>query len=233
MSGGELQMHGRNHRPGGSDPIPGLITDAVYPIGSFPAVEPGPVITGIDNSGWALSSVTADQYGTWKWQASTDGNYFVRGFRLGPYGSRWAVALAAERNTDCGKLTFAWATGTENAPNEGYAVPDGMLDSPWNVNNSYAQFVDFATQDLYSGSAGIVNPYQVGDFRIKGVDGATLTALTDPDPDLGSGVVAADGGAGIWWLRVRINGKNASSSAYRCAIRGMWILRLTHDGFPA
>jgi hypothetical protein len=202
-------------------------------MGPFDALPTGNLENGIDNLGWVLGAETADKYGSWSFEADADQDYFVRGFKLGPYGSRWAVALVAETGPDCGELVFQLATGSEDAPNEGFAVPDGMLDSPYNVSNTYTQFDDFATQDLYNAAPGVVNPYQLVDFRVKGGDGAAHTAITDPDPDMGAGVVASDGGAGVWWLRVLIDGKNGSSSGFRATIRSLYVVRLTWDGFIA
>jgi hypothetical protein len=228
--------HADRHLPGGTDPLPSNAAAAMWPISPQPLLIAGATFfEGLDLTGWTYSAVTADKYGSTKWEASADGDYFIRGLRLGPYGSRWLVAFDVEKGPDCGILAIDAATGLETSPTHGYAVADGLLESPYDTSTTYTQMVNLFSQDCYAAAPGSIqsgDPTSASEFRIKGVDGATLTAFTSYDADL-TGTKSADGGAGVWWFRVRVNGKHASSSAYRVTLRGLWLTRVTGDGFVA
>lgn len=231
------KQHGRRHAVGGSDPIPGLASGGagspMWPLEPQALVRPTIKLAQNGDNFWTITNVTPDAYGSIKYESATDGDGFQAAVRLGPYGSRWGMAFVAEKGPDCGKMTVQAWVGPEDY--SGWTtVPDGGLQSPYNVSHTYTQFVDVFTQDLYAAGTStlsVASPSSSIDWRILGVDGASLTSISGTDPDTGAGVRDADGGSGVWWFRVKVNGKNASSSAYRVTLRGLWVVRMTHDGF--
>lgn len=206
---------------------------AMWPIEPQELVRPTIDLAQNGDNWFSVTNPTPDVYGAIKYESTSDGDHFIAAARVGPYGSRWTLGYVVELGPDCGKLTIQAWVGPESY--SGWTnVPDGGMQSPYNASNTYTQFVDVVTIDCYAaGSSTIQNagPSSSIDWRVMGADGTSLTSISGTNADTGAGVRDADGGSGVWWFRSYINGKNASSSAYRVTVRGLWVARMTHDGF--
>src|SRR5207237_9675161 len=83
------------------------------------------------------------------------------------------------------------------------------------------------------GVGAFTNRQVIGDsqFRIMGADGAAITA--NGVPSGADGVDHFTGGAGIWVLRVRTNGKNGASAGYQTRLSSIIVRRISISVFYA
>lgn len=233
MSGRDYINHGRRHREGGSDSIP--LSNFGYP-----ALYDIPIFTwqsGQDSANW--SAVTIDSACVNNARRTNGGSinsYFVEHLRLGPYGSRWSVSVRHTTGPDHGILLFYWGTANENGSEaEGWVDPLGLLQA----SSATSPPVDYVAFDAV-GVGGRIDAYNpVGskdnftpsrsEFRILGQPRDQLTAFGVSSPDgVSSG---ADGGPGIWNLKLLVSSKNASSSGYEFGISELRVQRIDELGF--
>lgn len=244
------ENHAWRHRPkaqGGTDPIPGLEAGEDTSYGTMYELM-GPGSLDAFSTDWAgfdtaftIQDVT--KYGNWKLENKTpftggayaDGASWYRAVRLGPYGSVWRFNLVADTGTDCGRLKFSLASDPENDIGGATpTIPDGYLSlDPEND----LTFVDLKVDpnvgpvyhdniDLYAVSPAVSYVNSIAEFRILGQPGDALTSASVTSDGYANTNVL-DGGPGMYWVKMTVDGKNASSSAYRCSIRGFWIVRST------
>jgi hypothetical protein len=143
---------------------------------------------------------------------AADADYFIIGARLGPKGSNWAFSISYLRGPDFGKIYLDAATAIENL--------DGTVTDIGTVT-----WVNIAgNQDGYLAAAGIGGNNGAWPFFMDGEDGAQLTTWNNV-------TTHADGGAGIWLFKIRINGKNAASTGFKGAIFELGIVRYDTTGF--
>ena len=168
------------------------------------------------------------------WNNAGDGNQACMYARLGPKGSEWGLQVAAERNTDCGKLLFEWQVVPESATGDGYDL-DGLGLIPGSTSTDFPSTFYKTTADntidLYG--AADKNKLYAGtysQFRIMGDDGDSIT--TDGTYSMADSCYHFDGGSGIWCLKMTVDGKNASSSDYNTRITFLRLTRYTAEGFP-
>lgn len=237
------QKHGRRHAADGEDPIPGVgAAAAMWPMSynNVLAYDSFKLI-GADGeaSPYWSSAVTKDAnyLGGYYVENSTDSAQFLRYFRLGPKGSIWCINFLADKGSDAGILTFSWQTISEATSASGNGYSDdgaGMVGGAGDRGAITYYTTDSNTVDLYAAAPALHTEYDLRSvFRIGGDDGDAITGnatLFDAD----DAAKSFDGGSGIWVLSVEINGKNASSSAYRCRLEGggFWLRRLTSDLLP-
>ena len=228
--------HGRRHLPGGTDPIPGSgAASAMWPM-SYDLLPRVIDASALDGAGNFFSSTLDATYWTgYYWNNGGNSSTAYIYVRLGPQGSTWGINIAAERNTDCGILQFGWQSLDEAAPGLGYdtgGVGEGMI--PGSTDRTVGTFYNtsaFSSLDLY-GTAD-KNKLWTGaysQFRLMGADGTALSA--NGSFDTGDNVDHFNGGSGIYCLRLLVNSKNASSSAYRTPITFLRLSRFTSEGFP-
>lgn len=199
------------------------------------------------NSGLSTGWTYTDNFGTNRFNQyyieHTTLNKYVTGIvRLGPKGSVWDMSLVARRNTDCGQITMqlgtlsednAYGVNTNGGAANGIGALEDVDDAPITFydlprDGTVGGGADYA--DLYNGSlvdygssAQFIDSWR---FRIMGDDGATLTAISDNNQADGTHV-EVNGGAGMYAVRLKITGKNASSSGYRARIHYWNIRRVT------
>lgn len=231
--------HAHRHLPGGSDPIPAQAagsSSAMWPM-SYDLLQYDVFnMSGDDAEAspfWPSPVVRDTAYiKNFYTQASTNSAQWLSYIRLGPKGSNWCVNMIADKDADCGILTFSWQTLDEATSASGNGYSDdgaGMVAGSTDRGTPTYYTSDANTVDLYRSTPQLHHDYAyISPFRIGGDDGDPITAnasLADPDDNAKS----FDGGAGIWVLSVEITGKNASSSAFRSRIEGLWVRRLTSD----
>lgn len=157
---------------------------------------------------------------------------FISYFRLGPQGSAWCLNFVVETGTDCGKVETEWATLPESSPGQGY--PSDGLGLPPNSSdytfNWYKPFGgNYLVPDFYAGITSKTDTYQEWNpFRIMGTDGTALTA--DGADDGYFGYSEFNGGAGLWALRIRVNGKDVAATDYKTRFSMMRLSRIGSVG---
>jgi hypothetical protein len=213
-------LHGRDHRPGGSDPIPGLAGGTnMWPIGyQFPLfnrlgtgaakwarVEIGPTPAVPYNA--TLNNYSDYVSGT---RTALDGDYFYCACRLGPKDSAWAFNWGGFQGPDFGNWTMDIGTIAENT--------DGTLEDITgatyiNIGTSHTGYNATQVRTANEGDMG---------FVIRGDDGDPLAAVTS-DPTYGK---AVDGGPGIFCFKFNLSGKSGSSTGYKAALWELVIARV-------
>ena len=191
--------------------------------------------SAIDGAGGFFSATTDLTYWSgYYYDNGGDASIAYLYLRLGPQGSIWGINLAAERGPDCGILNFDLQTISENSTGHGYGL-DGQGMIPGSTDRTVGTFYttgSLGIVDLYNSvqTKNRVWPASYSQFRIYGSDGTALAA---------NGIFsAADGyyrflsGAGIYCLRMRVNGKHVDSSGYATRITSLRFTRYTSDGFP-
>lgn len=172
---------------------------------------------------------------------NSNGNDVGFGCPLGPTNSLWITGLWYYKGPDYGKLTFEMTTttvdtltGTSGDVWSNVAILDPLYDpATWYTLQAPA-FVD----GYQATEAWAFNWFLP--FWVAGPDGqqlsanGTLSATGTPDHRIiaGTSDMAAGGDESVyWWLRVRVDGKNASSSGYKAKVAGFQTARLTGTGF--
>lgn len=188
------------------------------------------------------ASFTADSaapFGGYADLGNTDGNRTGFGLPLGPYASFWMVRIWYYRDTDYGKLDLEMATtkvdeltATSGGSGTAYSIED-IFNGPASWYHPSGGY----TIDCYSATPGwTTNFFQP--FWVWGSDGQMLSAHGTSTP---AGVrkpfgtvsdMAAGGDESVWWwIRVKVNGKNASSSGYKARVAGITCARMTGSGY--
>lgn len=174
---------------------------------------------------------------------SQDQEFIMFGMPLGPLGSGWAVNVWAGNGLDKGILQLEWATTTADELSYFNIGSDVSIADPAEVFSVTGSPLPFykTTQggsassaiDWYGGSGwGFISLRSP--LVVAGADGQMLAA----DGTANTGFVAHDNmyGGGdpsvYWWLRMRVNGKNASSSGYNMKIAAVYVARYNANGVP-
>ena len=234
--------HGRTHIPGGTDPIPG-----------FPTFRNTAVKYAMAGAEWKTASMyvsnganvqatvdTTVPFGGYI-EINGDGEYFVVGMPLGPKGSTWAINMGYHQTSDSGKVIFEWQT-TDVDSNRGTAgYPEALEGPEWVSSTYYTDTGATSHQDFYAAAPADAYNSSYSPIVINGADGAMLSAngtATAPSPPYGgitSKLMNGGGDGGVyWWLRVRVNGKHASSSGYKARIYYLAVKRKEQTyGFDA
>ena len=219
-------LHGRDHAPGGMDPIPsGTYRNPVvkYAMGG-PEWKTAAMFTTL---GVTATVDTASPFGGYI-EINGDGKYFVVGMPLGPKGSTWTIAMAYRTATDGGKLVFDWQTTPVDGLFGGATVHPESVEGPEDQTppgTTYYKGDSGVTthQDFYSAAPADVFTPSYAAIQVGGADGDMLsadgTAAAFDPPGLGQRVMNGGGdGSVMWWLRVRVSGHNASSSGFKARI---------------
>lgn len=201
--------------------------------------------TATDPTGgsWVPTDDSAAPFGGYI-STTVDKDYFQFAMpNLGPQGSSYAVAVWYYGNTDAPQLEIEWATGPidEAGNTTGPIGSDTSIVGPWDVavwsatdfswyNTNNAGDASHSWKwDSYATGGGIGWDVVVerSPFVIMGVDGTPLTANGSASTTFEwNREFNGGGGPGIaWWVRVLVNGKNASSSGYHAKIAGIRVYR--------
>lgn len=242
----DVAYHGWTHKPkaqGGTDP-----TEIEGGVGFFPVVHS---VQGAELE--TLCDQENNEAFTWVYDLATpfSGGYIdstafntdLKGmiFGLGPLGpgTAWGIDIWAKAGPDQGKLQIEYGTtlsdelseagfGSENsgtAPDETLAAFSGW----WKSGNTGVRGDNI---DLYN---AVAQPWSNsiikdrGRIAVGGADGSMLTA-DGTTSGLWSDQKLVNGGGDksvFWWLKLSVNGKHASSSAYGLKIAGFRMYRQT------
>lgn len=201
----DLVKHGHTHRPGATDPIPGLSLDPVFSVVEAHAwhadVWPDTIHVGSSGS-WSLVNDATAPGG---YYYTSVGTTAYREFRLwvpADTNTDVSVVVGFGRGTDCGIFKIRVAREYSGGVSSYHDNWQGTVNC-----DTYFASSDWKTQNFLSGDFCAIRP-----------------RYTDPaDGDLVSGgwvtesfVTYWNGGPG--WYRIRVQNvgtKNASSSDYR------------------
>lgn len=232
-------LHAWTHLPkaqGGTDPIAGLLPDT-----SYPTVTPlmGPHTNSQDTKWDTDANLAYDPTwaGTWRAEnnlgaSPADGDDHYAAARIGPKGATFALNLVLDKDANCGRISFQFASDPET-DGTGYlpTLTDGyMFDPPDATYVAVPAYQSGGTPtnsgriDLYAAAPATGYYPFVCEFRVMGDPGTPFTTNTLAS-DGNTYVNQFDGGPGMYWVRMFVDGKNASSSGYRVPVRGMWIVR--------
>lgn len=169
---------------------------------------------------------------------ASDGNYITFGLgTLGPAGSGWAVSMWAENGSDKGKTQIEWATTSADESQYGQGTTVSIAD-PAEANPTFYHTTTGGASpslvDWYSGGTSWGFASQLSALVVNGADGEMLSGNGIPDGDWFYGEDMDGGGdpTVAWWVRIRVDGKNASSSSYVAKIAGVTIYRLNANAQP-
>lgn len=167
------------------------------------------------------NAVRTNQSGT---HTAAVNDYLTCQVTLGPKGSIWGVIVAYKFQPTGGQFKVALASVASPDPNRP-APNEGTLtdDTP-----TWIEFAQVADTYAPVAADGGFNGTMI-QFRILGEDGAPFTAI-DPNGDPYTLFDTIDGGAGVYSLRLRCSGKNAASTARRCEITYLAVVRLDDTG---
>ena len=222
-------IHGRDHRPGGSDPIPNIQGPGNL---GFAASVQLPVL----ELAYQQNNLEASTTPTW----AIDNTYAFNGYMemnalnayiawpviLAPKGSTWMPYAVLAKGTDYGIVTIRFGSAP---PVPSSDDSDGLGGAGLFYNYSQATFATLATFDCYTASpTSYAGPPQIfPGFRIMGEDGVLGTAF-------GTATVFAtkswDGGSGPHFLELSTVSKNASSTGYRMRISAVGMIRTDDQG---
>lgn len=159
-------------------------------------------------------------------EVNGNGKYFAIGMPLGPQGSTWEVALAYQRAPDAGQIITEWQTNTVNADLGGTVYPESVAGpdvdtTTWYVVNGADTFHIDMYSAITANTYAVVHSADTPGIHIAGDNGTALSANGTAGPADYRPCRSMNGGGDgslMWWLRVRIVGKNAASTGYRCRI---------------
>ena len=150
--------------------------------------------------------------------------YIIVGMPLGPKGSIWGVDMAFRKDTDAGQVIMEWQTQLVDALQFGATSYPEVVDGPDTSATWYHLNASTFDQDFY---AAAPSDFFVGQYSVISPSGADLAMLSAtgtaaPNPPYGGLTVRQMNGGGdggvMWYLRLRVMGKNAASSAYKARI---------------
>lgn len=174
-------------------------------------------------------------------ETTVNDDWIAFGMQLGPQYTGHGVGLWFGRGPDHGKYEIEWATSSID---EFAATTIGSATSiitpqdttswgapAFNWYNAASTLQWDYRHDAYSAGASWDFIPAMSPFWLGGTDGTMLSANAS---GFGNWTVAQEfnGGGGpniVWWCRVRVYDKNASSSGYKCRIAGARIYRLSGD----
>jgi hypothetical protein len=216
-----LWKHGRDHLPGGRDPIPGLSVGGSGDY-MFPSVQGTDLIIGkdlrystqlyrahTDTATYAtptrsfLNNFNENVFASSS-RTATNGDFTVFPFTLGPTGSIWGFEIGFITGPDFGNPTLSIAKPADTSGS--LAAADGL---------TYIQPTGSVSVNGYT-AAVAADLTSLMFIKIGGDTGDALTAFS-----AGTGIVqgVTDGGPGVYNLKVAVSGKHASSTGYKI---GLW-----------
>lgn len=147
-------------------------------------------------------------------------------FSLGPKGSVWAMGYSYCAAPDAGTVAFDLASVPEPDPDRGGVDDEGTLLKADDVT-----YVPLTGNLAHYGAVfADVEHNGTFPFRLMGDDLAPLTAI-GPASDPFTGYDEADGGAGMYRLRMRVTTKAAASTGYVVRLTSLTMSRLDDFGF--
>jgi len=162
-------------------------------------------------------------------RTATDGDYFVFGGRFGPQFSIWYIASWHLLGPNFGNISlYFYGALTEN--DDGTVTP--IIDDIENNGDWILADTQGAGQPygLGYGAAEHSDIFCDPFFILTGPDGAVATTYVPP---LAPGDdYSTDGGAGLYYIKMQINGKSASSSGYRGAVSELTMKRGSDTATP-
>jgi hypothetical protein len=153
-------------------------------------------------------------------RTAADGDYWVFGARLGPKNSVWFISGEFLLGPDFGNINVDFY-GPVTEEEDGSLTPtvdDVEVAGDWIWAEMQPAFwgIGYATTER---SDQFCDPL----FIIRGDDGVLATTY-DP-PGGGGDDYAIDGGSGIYYFKMRVDDKNASSSGFKAAVADLWVVR--------
>lgn len=166
----------------------------------------------------------------------TQSAYFVTHLRLGPKGSIWSLSARHTEGPDHGTLAIQWGTPTEDAPaSDGFVDPTGLMQGSDGDGLTYIPFPDAALNGSFPGYAAAgakdVLTTSRSEFRIMGESGAVLSAFSAPTDPNATWFRDADGGPGLWNLKLILDTKDAASTSYKYGLSELRVQRIDWLGF--
>ncbi len=175
-------------------------------------------------------------------ETTVNGDWIAFGMpNLGPQFSGYGVAVWYNDGPDYGKFQIEFATSSidefsDTGIGSATSVTTPQDETIWgapafNWYNAASSLQWNYIVDPYSASPAWDFVPAISPFWLGGTDGTPLTANAS---GLGNWTIAKafNGGGGpdiAWWCRIRVNGKNGSSSGFRCRIAGIRVYRLSGD----
>lgn len=141
---------------------------------------------------------------------------------MGPTGSVWGVTVVHKAAPSFGQVNIEYATSDEDGlpgatGNEG----EGFMQQPFDV--TFVRPAVGVLEGYNAAPSSDVVRQRVALFRIGGEPGDVLTSFgTDPI----SGKPLGDGGPGLYWVRLYLSGKNASSSGFQFPVQFVAVERI-------
>jgi hypothetical protein len=235
-------IHGRDHRPGGADPIPGLTVPPEYaPVQRIPLFDDTLVYQVSGTPAWSRIRVNTalpnnasrnnyNNFGSTRTAAVGDALYAM--VRIGPQGTWWGFNFGYEMGTDFGIFQISWAGPMKEADwnTNKYSIQPFFTIANPDRSGTYYQSTDFAglewitadSLDCYNVGSVLDTVGIMGDWRIMGGDGDILTTFTTTNPTQDNNSSRhGNGGPGIYWVKLEVTGKQASSSGYKVGLFSM------------
>lgn len=153
-------------------------------------------------------------------------DYFSFMVQLAPRGSVWGLAWSADVGPDFGKATLALASLLYQREDRPSGDPQGKIDDGFDETDTDIDYVDITTIDCYSATAAVAGQASWVGLVVGGEPGDKLTDFGGLGTDPLTGYSLIDGGPGWYRLKVRVNGKHASSSSYKLRFRDVGVGRL-------
>lgn len=159
--------------------------------------------------------------------------------QMWPTGSVWGLTYVYGVGPDYGMFDISVASLVYESSERQTGCPAGKIQGWDEAYGPELNYMLLATQDAYDASPAY-QPLNGDDpFVIGGDPGDPLTDFTDVgNPcadnvghDQFTGFNMWDGGPGWYRFRFQVNGKNASSSDYRCRITHIGLIRLDDAGY--
>ena len=214
--------HGRRHIPGGTDPIPGLMTteQGWGSLFNLPVLERHMMTNNQNYSGAATWVIDNTYPHNGYMQQSSNNNWIEWVVQLGPKGSLFLPIPMLAMGPDFGKVTLQIASAPYVDDLLSLVGSGGIESSGLPVT-----FVDVQTFDCYT---AVHDPFPAvsqvyNAFEITGDDGAIGTAISGSNPWIW------DGGAGAHFLRLKTNGQNVSATGYKKRISAFILERVSND----
>lgn len=225
-------LHGRDHLPGGSDPIPqfgilGATTQEIF----LPSWQSN-TNNDTNGPGWT-SDINSYGGGYITRGIPQNGDYFSFMHQFSPKGSIWQFQYLYWVGPDYGKVAVSMSSLAYEGSERLGCVEGKIQDfaaAGFGPALNYIPFVGF-TQDCY---AAVEAQQASGFFQFipGGEPGDPMTDLSitggpcvdEDDVDPQSGAPISDGGPGWYRTKMYVDGKNASSTGYRMRIsRVVWM----------
>ncbi len=214
-----LPIHGNDHCKGGPDEMPCLsaLADQYTPIQPLPLQIRNQTNDLHQNIRWGF--VVDSLYplnGYVEPSIISDGQYIEWLVNLGPKRSLWTITYTTSIGPDYGKLDIRLASAPldlTNFPNDALPIAGNQTLDTGNLT-----FALLNTIDCYNATLARANQWsQYPKFLITGDKDVSGTAFTN-GTGIYTGLKMWDGGSGLHYIRIKVNGKNASSTGFRARL---------------